>query len=118
MKIEISTILIIEIKVSILNSLHLLDYQVFLDATCPFIGSPYHMISGIPFWKNCPVFNSYPTNKNVPIFDVFTIATNLTDLYVDYGDGLTYEFFNITGKDILSKKVYRFFLYLFHNCNV
>jgi hypothetical protein len=78
----------------------LLAYQVFLDATCPFVGSPYNMISGIPYWKNCPVFASYPTPDmfNVPAFDVFTIATNLTDLYVDYGDGMTYEFFNITGK--------------------
>ncbi len=71
---------------------------MFLDATCPFVGSPYHMISGIPFWKNCPSpFQAYPSSVNVAKFNVFTIATNLTDLFVDYGDYMTTEFFNITG---------------------
>ena len=72
------------------------------------------MISGIPYWKNCPVFAAYPTPNmfNVPAFDVFTIATNLTDLYVDYGDGMTYEFFNITGKIITHIKTLPNFLFL------
>ena len=55
------------------------------------------MVSGIPYWINCPGFTSYPNSANEAKFDVFTIATNLTDLYIDYGDGINTEFFNITG---------------------
>ena len=81
-----------------LNKLSVLAYQVFLDSTCPFVGSSYHMVSGIPFWINCPVFTAYPNSVNMAKFDIFTIATNLTELFVDYGDYMTTEYFNITGK--------------------